>query len=333
MKKIPYNLATVKTSSPSKTAIILEPWGLGDAIIALMGVRVFIPQFRQTYFVCNPRWSKLIQTLIERFHLAITLVSLDLDYTSKSKNYSQLIHLKEVETLKEANFIFSIRGDIRDYMVAKKIAPNALPVFCGWIAFLLRRFRLLDFVFQYFHYPVKNRYETWKELLNTIQPTKVEQPVGTPKIERTKKKISIHLGAQWRSKAYPYFEQLHQELTSMGFQVDFLCGPNESHLSPKNILAKEVKDEELISQCLESRFLICNDSSPLHLAAALDIPTLTIVRASNIKEWQPPNAISISSTKMPNGYCPDKNYNSEKTLDSWPEVLSVMKCLKENQWI
>jgi ADP-heptose:LPS heptosyltransferase len=93
-------------------------------------------------------------------------------------------------------------------------------------------------------------------------------------------------------------------------------------------MVKRPKWPELVEHLRCARYVVTNDSGPMHLAAYLGCQTLALFRGSNVLEWLPPGAEALSSAAAPNGYRPVRGYWSDQVLPGWPSPDEVMKAMK-----
>ncbi len=106
----------------------------------------------------------------------------------------------------------------------------------------------------------------------------------------TEKFITINIGGGWEIKRWPadkfaeLCEMVHEKL-NLGVVV--LYGPSEKVSAEKiasssgAILAPQTSLHEMGTIMRKSLLLITNDSGPMHIAAALDVPTLAIFGPTN----------------------------------------------------
>ena len=297
---------------------LFEPWAFGDAIIAASFLRHVDVKIG---LVCDTRWIRIIRHALPDVEKS-RILGVHLDYTNR---YSQDAKYNDetADLFQGITTIYSIRGDVRDFLSAKKIFSNARIKMIGWIPFLAWHLRIIDLPFSLGIIKIKNRYSLWSELLSVS----VANPTTThfQGIKNRKHPvIVIHIGAQWNSKRYPYVRKLQEFLLFENCKVNLIMGPNDR--IPEDFKESDLiraQDEELINKLRSADLFVTNDSGPMHLAALMGIHTLVIARASNILVWKAPNVHSIYSECMPKGYAPDRLYDSDKVLSGWPspEVL------------
>jgi hypothetical protein len=304
--------------------ILFEPWNMGDALIA---AAIALQDPTRLAIACNPRWHPLIRAAAEGL-TPPELLAVDLDYVSRSRtgrwNPGPLAVISTTTTP-----VATIRGDIRDYTAAKKLFPNATIRSNGWLAFAARRSALLDLPFARGWLPVRNRYRAWAAITSVpwqLVERFYQQKLPTPPSPL----VTIHIGAQWRSKQYPHVAKL-AELLAKTYQVQIVAAPTDP--LPDGIAETEVRrliDHPLVDAFRASTHVIVNDSGPMHLAAILRCQTHPIARISPIEEWLPPASIPIEAKATPTGYRPHPAYMSDTTIEGWPSPEEIVDRLKLN---
>jgi len=132
--------------------------------------------------------------------------------------------------------------------------------------------------------------------------------------------IAVAPGAKFKSKQWPYYIALVEELQKRGEQVLLVGGIKD---------AQEFSLVNTLNLCgslsvLQSRFvlskvkvLICNDSGPMHLAYAVGTPVLALFGGRSYpKAWWPPkgkkNVVLFYQTNAPVAYVGNKNADSRQ---------------------
>jgi ADP-heptose:LPS heptosyltransferase len=106
---------------------------------------------------------------------------------------------------------------------------------------------------------------------------------------------SGHWAKNWPPRR---FVAAAREFARQGFHPLQILGPAEEERGPllPGIPARRPADPgELADTLKELRFVLGNDSGPLHLAAWLGVPCAVLFGPSPPKRWGPPGAIIISS--------------------------------------
>jgi hypothetical protein len=311
----------------STLKILFEPWNLGDAIIAASVARTAPDQI---LLACNSNWHDVLRLATGD---SLQLLPLDLPYVwRKDKRFFSLgdaaslrpsFNVGQHRDMK----VISIRGDVRDWIAARRIFNGATFAFSGWFPFCARKISILDLPFKFGCLEVRNRYKAWAEAA-AVPFNIIENTYLLHSAHFSDAPVVIHVGAQWRSKQYPHVEELVELLKSSGIRVEMLAGPNDP-LPPKISpdMVQRPKWPELVARLRSARHVITNDSGPMHLAAFLGCRVIALSRCSNILEWIPAGVTALSSPSAPRGYRPVKTYWSDQILTDWPSPTDVLACL------
>ncbi len=304
--------------------ILFEPWNMGDALIA---AAIALQDPARLALACNPRWHPLIRAAAEG-RTTPELIAVNLDYVSRSRTGRwNAGSLAPVST--SATPVATIRGDIRDYRAAKKLFPNAIVHSTGWLAFTARRSALLDLPFAKAWLPVRNRYHAWAAIASTPWQ-QIEQFYQHKLPAPPTPLITIHIGAQWRSKQYPHVAKL-ANLIAKTHPIQIVGAPGDP--LPAGIAETDVLrliDHDLVDAFRASTHVIVNDSGPMHLAAILRCRTHPIACISPIEEWLPPATIPIEANDTPKGYRPHPHYMSDTVVEGWPAPEDILPQLQLN---
>ena len=310
--------------------VFFEPWGLGDAAIATAIARATA---RFCIVACRSAWHPILSAAIDNYP-RIRFIGTDLSYGVRRNPDlipppTRIMNL-QLPTGSLPLRVLSIRGDIRDYYMARRCFGAAEIHMRGWIAYLARRSRLLDFPYRAGLLAVRNRYAFWAELAE-IPFSQVENSYqDSSKAACSPRKFLIHLGGQWRSKQYPHVARLRKWLVDHGAEIT-LVAANDDCL-PKGVSESDVirsHGGELIDRFRDTDVVVANDTGPMHIAALVGRPTVCIVHSSNFIEWKPPGVHFFSSSAMPRGYHPLTSFHSDSVSDKWPQPefigASIMK--------
>jgi hypothetical protein len=275
--------------------ILFEPWNMGDALIA---AAIALQDPARLTLACDSRRHSLIRAAIGSSS-SLELLASNLDYVNRNRtgrlNFGSLSPIST-----SATNVASIRGDIRDYLAARKLFPGASIHTSGWLPFAARRSAILDLPYANQWLPIRNRYRAWASLAS-IPWQQIENFYAQKLPEPATPLITIHIGSQWRSKQYPHVARLAELLTRFS-RVQIVGAPGDP--LPIGVSEDEVlrpTDPELVEAFRISTQVIVNDSAPMHLAALLRCRTYSIVRMSAIAEWLPPATIPIEAMEPPRG--------------------------------
>jgi hypothetical protein len=309
----------------SRKRILFEPWALGDALIAASALALRPGDY---VLVCQEKWHPIILEALPTA-AASDLIAIRASYEAKNGSGLGCIIDPRCRDLNGSD-VFSIRGDLRDYYLARTIFGKSKVRMRGWIPFLARKLPLFDLPFRHGLFQVKNRYRMWLDLLG-IDPGELER-LYAPRPRPATGKAAIHVGAQWRSKQFPEVKRLAALLAERGLTVELLAG--EGDPLPEGVAAEQVRvvmGQALVSRLKAYDFVVTNDSGPMHLAALLGVPTVAVGRSSNIDCWAPPPVLTVASEKMPKGYAPMRGYWSGQGVAGWPAPERIVARLVEGK--
>lgn len=161
--------------------------------------------------------------------------------------------------------------------------------------------------------------------------------------------ITINVGGGWEIKRWKMdkFIQLCQTIRErLHLQIVVLYGPSEApdaeriSTGANVILAPQTSLHEMGAIMKESLLLVTNDSGPMHIAAALDVPTLAIFGPTNPRAQGPYGNISeivrnekldcleCNLTKCPIGNPCMKELDAETAFHKLLELVSKIEMLK-----
>lgn len=301
--------------------VVYEPWGLGDACIAA-SVAV---ESDDTILACRTSWHDVITTSIRRTGKDLKLLSADLDYGVRQP--SDANGIKSKQTTDEPCSVFSVRGDPRDYYNIYRSFKGAKIKMTGWLISLARRVSIVDFLLKRLR-PVQSRYLQWARCLG-VDPSLLKSATPLPsKITR----VGIHIGAQWKSKQYPFVGALREQLISRGIEVVVFASTKDPIPEglQENIVLRCI-GAEMVNQLATCDVVVTNDSGPMHVCYVADIPFLAICGTSNAREWVPPGGAYIAAKFMPSGYKSVSTYASDQVLDGWPEADAVVNLVRSKR--
>jgi lipopolysaccharide heptosyltransferase II len=110
--------------------------------------------------------------------------------------------------------------------------------------------------------------------------------------------VAFHLGAHYASQRWPvdYFAELARRLLhDHDCDVLVIGGPGERDLvrsfrssaGEGPVVCESVDLREMAAVVAQATALVCNNSGPLHIAAALDVPTLSFMGPTDRSRWMP----------------------------------------------
>jgi heptosyltransferase-2 len=299
------------TSSAPERILVSELWHIGDVVIAmpfLAALRALYPAAQITLLSKSHARDTLANT-----GLVDDVVSFDFPWTfldeDRRPTPNELLQIPAViRRLRRAKFdlAFDCSRDGRNHLLLfLSGAARRIGFAFGGGAYLLT-----DAV------PVgsldDHRTEDWFRLL---EPLGTDIQRGEPRLavsdeERTRAQeflrragrgendtlIAIHPGGSSRLKRWSleHFEVLARIAADIGARVLWIVDPAgtgaKSHLPSGSIVATPSL-RELIALLSVSQLLVSNDGGPMHLAAALGVPTFAVYSWGKPEWWKPFGAV------------------------------------------
>ena len=301
-------------NSPAAREILFEPWGLGDALIACAVMREEPGRFA---LACRPDWIPLLRAAMPEQD-AEAFIPVDLKYTTRKRTaFFDTEGLKVPAMPFKAARVLTIRGDLRDFIIARRLFPGVRVRMSGLCSFVTRRSRLLDLPFALGLLRVRNRYRAWCDLTG-IPFERLCSSYASRLPAAPPREAVIHVGAQWKSRQYPRARKLKEALEAGGLRAEIAAGPGDQ--LPDGVGESGIRryaGTAIVERLFNKPLVFANDSGPMHLAAFMGCPVVVAARVSNIEEWLPPLVRAVTSPRMPRGYRPDDAYCSDCVLDGW----------------
>jgi ADP-heptose:LPS heptosyltransferase len=118
------------------------------------------------------------------------------------------------------------------------------------------------------------------------------------RINRSKPTVAIHPGGYYESQRWPaekYGLVARELLEEFGVNVLVFCGPREKHLARKildisgdnAVAVSDVSVRQLMAIMSRCKLFLGNNSGPLHVSAALGIPTVSLIGPTIVPLWLP----------------------------------------------
>ena len=120
--------------------------------------------------------------------------------------------------------------------------------------------------------------------------------------------IGLNIGASWPTKRWPkeYFAELADRLVDRGFGIAYFGGPMDVAIVEQAVnlmkhknhpqvaqLTGKVTLMELAALLKKCRVFVTNDSGPMHIATAMNVPLVSMFGASPVQGFWPYNDFSI----------------------------------------
>jgi hypothetical protein len=308
------------------SSILFEPAGLGDAVIAARMSTLSPHSIVQV----NHRWKDLLSGIFP----ALKVRTVDLPYTIKGQTRSDPFSSMSGLTPDESftGKVFSVRGDIRDWIAARKLYPRGRLRFAGLYAFLARKLSLFDLPYRTGLLAVQNRYSRWARHLGVSCCSLVKPTTG-----RRAGSAVIHMGTQWLSKRYPWPSELQISLSKAGIRSEIVLWQNDPEISaPSHASFKRVADGELLDCFKSADLIIANDSGPMHIGAALGKKVAVLTSMFNIREWLPPGEVLALERTAHRGYLERREFRSDRVIADkslWLTPEEILAALRKADWI
>ena len=305
-----------------KIAIELPTW-LGDAVMVSPAIENIIAQYKN---------SKLIFIGSES---SLNIFKNHPNFDSKHKIKKDIFSLFKIsKQVGEVDFFFSFRSSLRSRILLIFIKSR-------------RKFQFNKNAFFKGHQVQKYNDFVNSSLKKETLPGKLNIFLGELRKESSQKRIlGINPGASYGSakRWYPeYFANVGIELANE-FDLVIFGGKNEIDIAED--IEKRLKDfgiqnylnlagktslEELVNHFNKLTVLVTGDSGPMHIAAAMNIPTITIFGPTKVSEtcqWQNKKSINLFK-EMPcqpcmKRSCPLVHHNCMKQI-LYSDVLRAIK--------
>lgn len=310
----------IKTDKPVKALIELPTW-LGDCVMTTPAIENLIHYYNNIEItIIGPHSS--IET-IKNHPKVVKTIALD------SKNISLFIHNSKIGIF---DVFFTFRGSIRAKLLKSSVKATK------------------KYQFNHKNYPNRHQVEKYVDFINHSLLS--NYPAGNLTIhinksfnDKNSKILGINPGASYGSAKRWYPEQFAKVAIALSDKFDILIfgGMGETdfaeeivkHLLKKNIsnfqnLAGKTTISELTSYISNLDIFITGDSGPMHLAAALQVPTIAIFGPTNsieTSQWRNSKSIVIKKNldcqPCMKRTCPLIHHNCMKLIEAQEVIDSI----------
>ena len=147
--------------------------------------------------------------------------------------------------------------------------------------------------------------------------------------------VAINPGAQWKSKRWMpdrYGDVADQLVKTCSARIIILWGPGERFLAEKiahrmtesALIVPELNLKQLMALIRRCRFLMSGDSGPVHLAAALKVPTVVLFGPSDPKRNGPYGEGHVMvQSRVPSA----RHWQIKERGDRWMKGITVEQVL------
>ena len=299
----PFTIRRGAIRQPSEAAIlVIEPFGLGDLVAATAFFAVLRREFPRARIevACHERWADWVRTL--RFVDGVRGYRFPWSTIPKRLGLKEIRGiLRYVTELRQSRFDIGIdiRGDIRSQAL---LAMAGCPTRVGFRDYMgsnvVQRGLLLTHAAEC---GVRPRLEELRSLLNLlgVHSSELHMDVGlekSPSRDTTTPRIGVHVGAGWEFKKWSRsnWETLIDAVTSeWPADVELIGSPGDRLELEAIASARSHRVSVCITESVRALterislldLLICHDSAPVHIAAALDVPAIALFGAGEVSRW------------------------------------------------
>jgi len=185
-------------------------------------------------------------------------------------------------------------------------------------------------------------------------PSKLKINIDTPTIDKPKPLLGINAGATYGSAKRWYPKEFAATALALSKEYDIILFGSPAEVEMVNDieyilkqqsvtnyqnLAGKTSIEELISHIASLDLFITNDSGPMHLAAAFNIPTVAIFGPTDYSEtnqWMNEHSIIVSKhlecAPCMKRTCPLKHHNCMKLITHESVIKKITDILQTNNY-
>lgn len=282
--------------------LIVEPFGLGDLVAATAILRSIRQQFPRARIAvaCHDRWAAWVRQL----PFVDCVRSHRFPWSTDPKRL-RLRQIRELgvylRQLRRDHFDvgIDIRGDIRSQGL---LIGAGCPIRVGFRDYMgsniVQRGLLLT---HYVDCGVRSRLEELRDLLEVlgIDSGPMMMDLGRQRTNRDARpapRVGIHVGAGWRFKKWSIanWRLLASALaTDYGAEIELLGSPSdEAELraiavagDPGISVVTTGTVNGMVERVADLDLLICHDSAPVHVGAALGVPVIALFGPGDVTRW------------------------------------------------
>jgi ADP-heptose:LPS heptosyltransferase len=280
-------------------AIVIEPFGMGDAISLIPMVKDLCESFDSVDVITKKQWAPIFQEIPNATVFGVNLPWSSYSMAGKYRftnwlNGELKSPFSNLKPIAKGAIGFDPRGDIRSILFLYLIGCSkvyTLDHYLGTDAKIPKwaaRTKKID-----------QNQQRWRIACDLAAAGYKKSCAGPPSIQTGKyklrpvKKIAFLPVAPWKGKLWTpeKWQELRSRIRAQGFASYGLCGPEQK------MQVQEILGIEAISECTtisswikslsEIDLLVTLDSGPMHLADALGVPLVALFGSSPVPLWTP----------------------------------------------
>jgi ADP-heptose:LPS heptosyltransferase len=282
----------------TKSVLICEFWGLGDAVLATTAIQRFLKENYKVTLFCSSGSKALLERTypdIDYFVFELPWKSFHRKYHFWRWNWFKFFHLMRLLFSRKDDAIISVRPDPRDHFLMRLTrCKNRYGVKRGSFGFCLSK--SID---QTYHH----RVEDWNLLCDLALGVRLDNDeLMAPKLLRIHqaegRKVVFHVGAriEVRRLELGVYRKLIQQAKEKGWEVHVIADPDGYGSELENVADSfydKLSLEELQKVYEGMSGFVGNDSAPAHIASAMGLPVLAFF-GPTAAEWFRPWGDQVS---------------------------------------
>ena len=325
--------------------LILEFWGLGDAVLMTTVLAPLLSAGHEVHLACKPTTVELLRP----FYPDVRYHPIDVPWTAFRGKYrlwrwDWRALSRMIRALRSERFdaVTSVRHDPRDHVVMFLLG---IPVRTGFPR-VGSHVLLTNAVER--PMPPQHKVKDWRLLLQSLMPdmaasvhdaspalSKPCQPdtTGLPL-------VLVHCGARIPVRRWPesYFADLLGRMKGhFSVRIALVPDPDGYGTSLEGLVDEFVPATNLgglVALMCRARLMVCNDSGPMHIAAALGVETLSLFGPTDRRQFAPfgpghlvlirdicPHRPCFDHCRFPEPYCMTRLLPAE----IWPEAEAWLR--------
>jgi heptosyltransferase I len=278
--------------------LIVELWGLGDLTFATTFIRQAIASY-EVHLLAKPHAIDLLQSAFPAVHF----IKFNAPWTAFTKKYElwkwpwyELASLVQELRRQKFDAAISVRRDPRDHLLMRLAGARLRIGFPRRYTSALLTHRVSPAI------SPRHRIDDWCELGAQLGFEAQAIPQLIPEAGTVKKRnkfseappiVVLHVGARIGVRRWPeqYFAVLMRKMREeFAFQLVLVPDPDgygRNLATLADSIRSDLTIQELVALLAEATLVVCNDSGPMHIAAAVDTPTIAFFGPTDSRVFGP----------------------------------------------